>query len=197
MCRRFKIWCMVLIVVLAVFLSGCEKAAEEDGFQEVLTEEMDEEGTSGISGKNESLTNECIYVHVCGEVESPGVYELSSGSRIFEAIEAAGGVTKKASEEAVNQAEILKDGQQLYIPSQEELENQYSETGAAADGKVNINRASKEELMTLPGIGEAKADAIIRYRQEKGTFDSIENIMEIEGIKEGVFRKIQDQITVS
>ena len=187
--------CIVSIAVLCMCLSGCEKS-EEDAFQEVLLEEAEEEGISGEEDSGEAV-EEKIFIHVCGEVNCPGVYELTMGSRIFEAINMAGGITKKAAADSINQAEILTDGQQIYVPSKEEAEKQGNGSGAASDGKVNINRASKEELMTLSGIGEAKADAIIRYRQENGNFDSIEDIMEIEGIKEGVFRKIQDQITVS
>lgn len=194
--RRFLArCCIVSIVVLGVFLPGCEKQ-EEAGFQEVSLEELDEEGISAEQKLSEAGP-EKIFVHVCGEVKRPGVYELYAGSRIFEAIKEAGGITKAAAETSINQAEMLSDGQQLYVPSKEEIENQKNGTGMTGDGKVNINKASKEELMTLTGIGEAKADAIIRYREEKGNFDSIEDIMEIEGIKEGVFRKIQDRITVS
>ena len=199
--RRFlKRCCVVSIVVICLFLNGCEKP-EEDTFQEVSLENPEEKGISGEenSGETDSAETmgEKIFVHVCGEVNCPGVYELEAGSRIFEAINLAGGITKKAASDSINQAEVLMDGQQIYVPSKEETENQKNGLGSVDDGKVNINRASKEELMTLSGIGEAKADAIIRYRQEKGNFDAIEEIMEIEGIKEGVFRKIQDQITVS
>ena len=194
--RRFlKRCCIVSIVMFCLFLDGCEKT-EEDAFQEVSLEDTEKEGISGEENSGETV-EEKIFIHVCGEVNCPGVYELEAGSRIFEAIDMAGGITKKAAADSINQAEVLKDGQRIYVPSKEETENQKNGLGAVSDGKVNINRASKEELMTLPGIGEAKADAIIRYRQEKGNFDSIEEIMEIEGIKEGVFRKIQDQITVS
>lgn len=193
--RFFKKCCIVSIFVFSVLLSGCGKE-ENTEFQEVSLEELDEEGISGEKEK-EAVQTEWIYVHVCGEVNSPGVYELETGSRIFEAIEAAGGMTKAAVGDSVNQAEILTDGQQLYVPSEEEIQNQNDETTMVDNGKVNINNASKEELMSLSGIGEAKADAIIRYREESGNFKSIEEIMEIEGIKEGVFRKIEDQITVS
>ena len=195
--RILKICCIVSIVVFGALLSGCEK--EEDiGFQEVTLEELDEKGTSGEEKEvSENENSEKIYVHICGEVNNPGVYELDAGSRIFEAVGAAGGMTKAAAEDSVNQAEVLTDGQQVYLPSLEEVQNQMQETAAAESGKVNINKASKEELMTLPGIGESKADAIIRYREECGNFDSIEGIMEIEGIKEGVFRKIEERITVS
>ena len=147
--------------------------------------------------EKDGIEKEGIFVHVCGEVVHPGVYELKAGSRVYEAVKAAGGMSENAAQNFLNQAEILEDGQQIYVPSEEEISDTDSENGRTDDGKVNLNQASKEQLMTLPGVGEAKADAIIRYRSEKGDFRSIEEIMEIEGIKEGVFKKIEDWITVS
>jgi len=193
--RIFKKCGIVFAIVFCIFLSACGDS-EDASFQEITMEELDEKGTSGEMESDEAEAA-MIFVHVCGEVNSPGVYELREGSRIFEAVNAAGGMTKTAAENSINQAQILSDGQQVYIPSEEEAESQEKESRAKDYGKVNINQASKEELMELSGIGEAKADAIIRHREEKGNFSSIEEIMEIEGIKEGVFRKIQDQITVS
>mgnify|MGYP003298593930 CR=1 FL=1 len=194
--RILKICCVISIVVFGGLLSGCEKS-EEAEFQDISLEELDVEGTSRANEEIENPDESKIFVHVCGEVKIPGVYELEAGNRIFEAIEAAGGMTKAAAGDSVNQAEILIDGQQLYVPSKEEIQKQNDKTSVTDKGKVNINKASKDELMTLAGIGEAKANAIIRYREENGAFKSIEEIMEIEGIKEGIFRKIEDQITVS
>ena len=114
-------------------------------------------------------------------------------------IEAAGGMTEKAAESAINQAEKLSDGQQIYVPSEEESSEQPGKGNQAQepdDGKVNLNTAEKEELMSLSGIGEVKAEAIIRYREEKGGFTSIEELKEIEGIKDGVFGKVKDQIKI-
>ena len=192
--RILKLYGVIFTVVFCVFLSGCGEE-EEASFQEIAIEELDEKGTSGEIKAN---VTECkkIFVHVCGQVKNPGVYELEEGSRVFEVIEAAGGMTKQAAD-SINQAEVLLDGQQLYVLSKDEVLKSNDGKAEVSDGKVNINRASKEELMELSGIGEAKADAIIRHREERGNFNSIEEIMEIEGIKEGVFRKIEDQITVS
>ena len=184
--RIIKKYMVVFAIVSSVFLLGCNDT-KEDGFQEIVAEESEDEGTSD---EEKSIETERIFVHVCGAVNAPGVYEMDAGSRIFEAIEAAGGMKQKAAAESINQAEILSDGQQIYIMSKDEVVTE-------SDGKVNINKASKEELMELPGIGESKADAIVKYRQQHGNFKSIEAIMEIEGIKEGVFHKIEDQITAS
>ena len=152
-------------------------------------------------------TDAWIYVDVAGAVRTPGVVKLARGARVYEAIELAGGVAKDAAISAVNQASVLQDGQQLYIVTVEEQKTKQlsssevsletSGEGRVADaGKVNINQASEEELMTLPGIGASKAADIVRYREEQGRFEQIEDIMNISGIKEAVFGKIKDKITV-
>ena len=143
--------------------------------------------------------NLILRIAVCGEVQASGVYELEQDSRVFEAIAKAGGLTENAAAEAVNQARVVVDGEQIYVPSLDEVKGAgvVSEvTERTDDGKININTAEKEELMTLTGVGEAKAQSIIAYREEHGGFQSIEELMQIEGIKEGVFNKIKEDITI-
>lgn len=141
-----------------------------------------------------------LYIYICGEIKNPGVYCVKEGDRIFRLIEMAGGLTAQADAYAVNQAELLVDGSMVYIPSKEDTADGYSVLSQkkqdAADGKVNINTASLDELMTLSGIGEGKAQSIISYREERGKFQNIEDIMNVDGIKEGVFNQIKDKITV-
>lgn len=217
------LWVMLL---LAVFLTGgCKRDEREDGLVSVGESDIsaDEDaqytdsagdGAEKRSGQktsdgmpaDEEAAGEAavIYVDVCGQVKKPGVYELAGESRVYEAIEKAGGMTKEAEGASVNQAERLTDGQQIYVPSKDEQEEVRGNAAvpaskneaAAAGGRVNLNSASKEELMTLSGIGEVKADAVIRYREEHGGFQSVEDIKKIEGIKDGVFNKIKDQITI-
>lgn len=182
------------------------RAGTKDGAPGNLREDSGTAGNQGI-----------IYVHVCGQVAAPGVYPLPVGSRLYEAIEAAGGLLESGAGEWLNQAAQVGDGQQVYVPSQEEVRQDPAEwlvkQGAAggvyaaqqgvggdssADGgKVDLNTASKEQLMTLSGIGEAKAASIIAYREEHGGFQKIEELMEVEGIKEGVFNKVRNQIRVN
>jgi competence protein ComEA len=161
----------------------------------------DEESESGVRSSG------MIYVHVCGAVKKPGVYKLAQGARVADAVESAGGFSKKASDVSLNLAANLEDGQKIYVPTKKEMEesgtgvsdnviNDGSNTVSSGDTKININTASKEELMTIPGIGEAKACSIIAYREENGTFKTIEDIMKIPGIKEGLFSKISDRIRV-
>ena len=159
---------------------------------------------------------ELIFVHVCGAVVSPGVYGMEADARVYEAVSCAGGLREDAAGEAVNQAQKVNDGERIYIPTREEaaeglIPKTEGDTASAAgstgesggaqtgstDGKVNINIASAEELKTLSGIGDTRAESIIRYREEQGGFQRIEDLMNVEGIKEGVFEKIKDRITVN
>lgn len=147
-----------------------------------------------------------VYVYICGEVIKPGVYELSGDSRIYEAVDAAGGFTENAARECVNLASKVSDGMQITIYNREEAASLQADSasvggnagksGTSGSGLVNLNTATKEELMTLKGIGESKAEDIIRYREKSGGFKKIEDIMKISGIKENGFQKIKDSITV-
>lgn len=140
----------------------------------------------------------CVYI--CGAVKVPGIYLLPGGSRIYEVIEMAGGLRWDACESQINQAEYISDGQMIYIMTEEEvLEQEATDEQEAEenDGKINLNTATASELMTLAGIGQSKADAIIAYREENGGFSTIEELMNITGIKEGVFQKIKDSIKVN
>ena len=181
--------------------------------------EAAEGAAADLQSKGNSQTQEedILYIHVCGEVAAPGVYELPAGSRIYEAVEKAGGMTSEAAQEYVNLAQAIEDGQQLWIPSREEIQT-YQETGKDVSGflgaggvagtggvsggssasgiLINLNTASKEELMTLNGIGAARAEAILSYRDQKGGFRAIEDIMKVPGIKNAAFQKIKDKITV-
>lgn len=180
-----------------------------------------EENTIDLEQENDTSSELGIcYVHVCGAVKTPGVYQVKEGDRAITAITMAGGFSQEAAIDYVNQASILFDGQKLYIPTTTEVkeaggtlleENKMisQETTAlfeskqkeSVDGienkKININEASREELMTLPGIGEAKANGIIGYREKQKKFETIEEIMKIEGIKQGVFEKIKDKIRIN
>ena len=141
-----------------------------------------------------------IYVYVCGQIQNPGVYMLPEGSRVYDLFALAGGFTEVAATEYWNQARLLVDGEMIYVPSKEEVKDRTFETNengtTKKSDKVNINTASKEELMTLPGIGESKAAAILAYRQENGPFSSLEELMQVDGIKEAVFSKIKVYIEI-
>ncbi len=193
-----RVGCFFLYLYLLTVVTGMAGCSSRESESSALQEACASEEEETFSEKEaEALPAESIYVHVCGEVNAPGVYELPTDSRVYAAIEAAGGITEKASAPSLNQAERLSDGQQVYVPSEEEAQGQTSSVQGMAeadDGKVDLNTAAKDELMTLSGIGEVKAEAIIRYREEKGGFNSIEELKEIEGIKDGVFNKVKDKV---
>ena len=157
-------------------------------------------------------------MYICGEVCVPGVYMLPEGARICDAVEAAGGLTQEASRDYWNLAERLVDGAMISVPTEAEAKERLGAgagqgasemagqktlsdgadiAASSDDSRVNLNTATAEELMTIPGIGEAKAKAIVSYRQENGDFSSIEEIMNISGIKEGLFRQMKDYIMVN
>lgn len=155
-----------------------------------------EETTETETTAEETTETAVIYVHICGAVREPGVYELPEGSRIFEAVEEAGGFTEYADESSLNLAQILTDSSQLVILTMEEAEEKARAGYEARMGIVNINTATKEQLMTLTGIGESRAEDIIRYRDENGEFRTTEEIMNVPGIKESAYMKIKNSITV-
>ena len=202
--NKLKIFLSGMLVITAfLFPAGCAAEPEEQGLTELAAEESAEQKADSAEGTDSRQTeeNRSICIHVCGAVCDPGIYELDEGARLYEAVEAAGGMTEEASTDSVNLARAVSDGEQIYIPTSEETEAQGimpgTDSGASAtQKKVNINTASAEELMTLTGIGEAKAESIIRYREENGRFQRIEDLMEISGIKEGVFEKIKDDIII-
>lgn len=197
----------VCVLILCVFIfTGCGQETETY-LEETGSEAFPETETETVRAAEETSTGrtdaEPVMVYVCGEVVNPGVYKLKSGMRICDAVEAAGGLTKKASRDYWNLAEELTDGQMLFFPTEEEAKKRKEsagETGAAAeaetDGKVNINTADASKLQTIPGIGQTRAEAIIAYREENGNFKSIEDIMKVSGIKNGLFEKMKDYITV-
>lgn len=147
-----------------------------------------------------------IYVDLKGAVKHPGVYALDQGSRVFDLLEMAGGLTEDAAERALNQAQLLVDQQSLYVPTMEEWEvesqgPQANVVGSQAplvsspnSGKVNINQADLAQLETLPGIGAKKAQAIIDYRTAIGSFHSLEDLGKVKGIGPKMLEKLKDLV---
>jgi competence protein ComEA len=191
-----NIWISICLAI--VFLSGCGKDAQTY-FEEASPTSEEADVSETTFGEHAGDQDETCCVYICGAVQNPGVYELMAGSRIYEAINMAGGLLEHASEDSINQAEELVDGQMIKILTKEEAKDQASAQTEQkeSDGRVNLNTADADELMSLPGIGEAKAMSILSYREERGSFSSIEDIMNITGIKEGVYSKIKDYITVN
>lgn len=157
----------------------------KDVNRNVITEIME------TSASDETDTSsKTIFVYVTGAVLSPGVYELPEGSRMTALIDASGGFTEDAGTESLNLAEFLYDGMHVHVPRVSEETIQFS------DGKINLNSATVEELTTLSGIGEAKAKAIIAYREKNGYFKRPEDVKNVSGIGDSLYERIAEDITV-
>ena len=212
MMRKKRILAAVCSLVFVMNCSACNGAEQEvlligqqgAGQVSLLTgrqEETQENISTGQQGtepgqilREEPAQEICVYV--CGAVKDPGVVFLPDGSRAADALEAAGGFTAEAAEEAVNLAAKVSDGEKLFFPDREEYEAQTKSAEAAATGLVNINTSDITQLCTLPGIGESRAADIIAYREAHGSFTTCEDIMQVPGIKESVYSKISGKIAV-
>lgn len=211
-------------------ISVSEKSADKDSDKSAVQE-------ASQTPELAETVPQSIYVDICGAVAQPGVYELSPDSRVFQAIEKAGGYLPEAAASYLNRARSLNDGQQIYVPTQEEVDSRMipqtqdgnvqngersQAEGIGADGqisgtmidtqvpsdggsadqstseasRINLNTANVSQLTTLTGVGESKALAIIAYREENGPFTSVEDIMNVPGIKEGTYEKIKDKIAI-
>ena len=141
-----------------------------------------------------------VGIHIKGEVQNPGYYEFSYGSRIKDAIEKAGGKTENADVDKINLAQRLRDGEEIVIPTKEKEVSVLTDSPVPEEnkdtGKVNLNTADVNELCTLDGVGEETASRIIDYRKKNGMFSKIEELKNIGGIGEAKFQKVKDKISV-
>ena len=159
---------------------------------------------SGSTGQGEFANGEVceeeaeggIYVSVVGEVISPGVYVMPEGARVYELINEAGGATADADTTRLNLVAKLEDGMQIVVPSVADDDSGIYGSGVSSAGLVNINTAGLNELMTLTGIGKTRAEAIIKYRESSGGFKKPEDLMCVNGIKQGIYDGLKDQICV-
>lgn len=196
------------VLLMPVFLCSC---SGKSGSEELLFQMSDEAGTQfsplldvdeeTLCDTFESEEIAWIYVYVCGAVENPDVYQVDAKSRLFEVIEKAGGFKPDADRASLNLARNVADGEQIVVYTAEETANGMTPVSVnmAAQpygGLVNINKASLTELTGISGIGESRAQAIIDYREKNGGFRSVEEIKNVDGIKDGLFSKIKDYITI-
>lgn len=212
-----KFFNIILLGLCTVFLTACasgkavitsgsyyEQTWEEAGDISETSEKEDiGENALLTDGSNPTLDDAGMEmefaVHVCGAVKCPDVYMLKEGAIKQDALLAAGGFDEGAATDYVNLAEPVKSGEKIYFPYEEELESGIfiSETEAdVSGGLININTADKNMLMTLPGIGEKRAQDILDYREQHGGFSSIEDIKNVKGIKESIYNNIKDIICV-
>ena len=181
---------LLLLVGVGGLLPKKEEAVEES--EAVVTTVMAEK-------TEESTTLEAvIFVDIKGEVKKPGVYQMKVGDRVKDAIDAAGGLTAEADSQKVNLAQRVEDQMVIVVPKVGE-EAEAIPAGATSkevskEGKVNINTATVEELKTLKGVGEKKAEAIIEYRKKNGSFKTKEDLMKVRGIGKKLFESFEERI---
>ncbi|HZH61393.1 MAG TPA: helix-hairpin-helix domain-containing protein [Metabacillus sp.] len=205
--QQYKKW--IIIIFISVLTIGCicyyfmQESETSELVKPEETASIDLEQTIPLEEKENEESeekNSSIVIDVKGAVQHPGVYEVAKDARVFEAIQEAGGISDKADELAVNLASPLQDGMVVYIPFKgENKENPFISKNVVEDTaqqKVNINLATSEELQTLSGIGPSKAEAIIAYREELGSFTKIEDLLEVTGIGEKSLEKIREEITI-
>ena len=205
--KKQKIILIILITIIGIGIYCYTNAIENTSEEEIenVLEVVQTNTTKETEEKN-------IFVHIAGCVQKEGMLELSSNSRIADAIEKAGGLTQEADLSDINLAYLLEDGMKIYIPNQNERQenNEKTENTAKTENTpsmqiqdtstkqdvININTATQEELDTLPGIGPATAAKIIAYRKEKGKFNNKEEIKEVSGIGEAKYEKIKEYISI-
>lgn len=185
-----------LVILVLVVAAGVFYLLTLDRTEMTMVLEQDEPSQAiDASAATVDEPQEWIYVHLCGEVKVPEVYKVKKGSRLFEVVKEAGGLNAQAAESSVNMARVVQDGEKVYVPSIEEAKTMAVVIGQVG-GKISINNADEAMLMTLPGIGESKAKAIVKYRTENGMFEHIEDIMLVDGIKEAMYNKIKEDISL-
>lgn len=187
-------------ISLIAIMSGCQNDDYVELSSDVsVTLPVESKESAQKESKHQDGASE-IVVYVSGAVKKPGVYRLNAGDRIYQAIDLAGGMTSKAKKDCLNLADFLEDTQKIYVMSKKEYKNLNSKEIKAENENngdlVNINTAGKEQLISLPGIGETRAQAIIAYREEKGNFLEVEDIKNVSGIGDATFSNIQSLITV-
>lgn len=212
--KKYKIYIIISIFVLIIIL-------ESIVFMYFYNNKKVYKETKEIKKVDSYQKKEIYYVNIKGEVINPGVYEVEDDMTVNDVIFLAGGLTENADTLPTNLSKKVEDEMVIIIFSKDEVQNfkqvkeelknieekcnceEYIENntcitveGLVEDGKININTATKEELMTLPGIGESKALSIIEYREKNGKFEAIEDVKNISGIGDSLFDKIKENITV-
>lgn len=185
---------LAVVLIIALFIMtavGIKLSSKENEIYYANNDNVENE--ENVENNNNSTKN--IFVDIDGAVKNPGVYEFNEGDRVNDAIIRAGGLKDTALTKNLNKARKLVDGEKIYILEEGENIGDLPLYNAENEGKININTASKEKLMSLSGIGDVYAERIIEYRSKK-QFTAIEEIKNIEGIGDKTFEKIKDFIIV-
>ncbi|WP_169713665.1 helix-hairpin-helix domain-containing protein [Paludifilum halophilum] len=203
--KKMAVAMVVLVLALAGLAAVTWLGGEEAEEPPLPPYEPEEQAKPKEEDRREDEKAKEVVVDVKGAVKKPGVYRMESEARVQDAVEEAGGPRKQADMDRVNLAQPLSDGMALYIPKQGEEASPLEDTvagggepasGNGAGSKVNVNAAQAAELEELQGIGPSKAEAIIRYREENGSFSSLEELTEVPGIGEKTLENFRDQVTL-
>lgn len=205
---------IILIVAVVFFARFGEESDNSIDLEETQNRQAQAENADGMEQTTEGNAADAafgpVYVDIGGCVRKPGVYQVVEGTRLFEVIKEAGGLTAEADVSQINQAETVTDGQKVVIPAigEENTSGGSSPGGTSgtadtgnsgavtADGKVNINKADSTQLQELPGVGPATAEKILDYRQTYGAFKTPEDIKNVSGIGDKTYEKMKDKICV-
>ena len=189
----------LIVLVLGLACASLLQAASSHGFAVTRADEEQNADEAPIDSTDEMAAR--VFVHVGGAVVHPGVQELEEGSRVQDAVEAAGGFADGAARDALKLARVLQDGEQVVVPTEEELTASVSPSAEvsaapAARGRININTATAEELDALPGIGPATAEKIVADREANGPFSTIEDLKRVSGIGDKKYTELADSVCV-
>lgn len=179
-----------LAIIFIFSITGCKDNGEELLRFKTSEDELEQENT--IEEKSEKK-DELLIVHVSGSVKRAGVYQLEKDKRIIDAIEKAGGMLEEADSDALNLAEKIKDGMKIYVPKKGEKST--TSTNLKSQSYIDLNLAEKEELMTLPGVGEKTADKIIAYREAQ-PFEKVEDLLKVSGFGKKKMEALKGLIAV-
>lgn len=179
-----------LAIIFIFSITGCKDNGEELLRFKTSEDELEQENT--IEEKSEKK-DELLIVHVSGSVKRAGVYQLEKDKRIIDAIEKAGGMLEEADSDALNLAEKIKDGMKIYVPKKGEKPT--TSTNLKSQSYIDLNLAEKEELMTLPGVGEKTADKIIAYREAQ-PFEKVEDLLKVSGFGKKKMEALKGLIAV-
>lgn len=192
---REKKLIFLFVVILVATVSFMYKRNSEPQSEQILSlygNAVEEENTRSLPAEEDTIGS-TIYVDIGGAVHKPGLYTLDKGARVKDGITAAGGALPDADMSGVNLAKKLNDEEKLYIPKQGESSSPQMASESSSSGVVSIQNGSKEELMTLPGVGEKTAEKIMEYRSAH-PFTKVEDLKEVPGIGEKTFESLKNNI---
>ena len=187
--RKIILLGIILLLTLGYFLQMQDRNRSNEVINEVTINNSSENAENSIL--RPEIISKDIYVHIAGAVENPGVYTLQEGQRVEVAIQLAG-IREDSDIDALNRAAIINDGQKIIVP----VIGANDTNQTITNEKLNLNYATLTQLMALPGIGEVKANAILQYRTRHGSFQTVEELLQVHGIGTAIYEELADQVCV-